>query len=102
MSLNFNSLTHPSEASVGTVANFLTSLFNTGRQVNTVRRYRLAVAAIHRGSGDGLTVSNAHSLDLLVRAMALKHPRIRSLAPPPMGYEGGVRGVDVTSFELSV
>lgn len=64
------------------MADFLVSLFNSGRQVNTIRGYRSAVASIHEGFEAGRTVSSDRSLDLLIRAMALKRPRIRTLAPP--------------------
>ena len=72
----------PDSASVGEVANFLTHIFNGGKQVNTVRGYRTAIGAIHKGFAPGLSVSNASQLDMLIRAMGLKRPRTRSLTPP--------------------
>ena len=72
----------PTEAPLGSVADFLTFLFNSGRQVNTIRGYRSSVASVHGGFEDGRSVSNARPLDLLIRAMAIKRPRVRSLAPP--------------------
>ena len=69
----------PLTAPLGVVADFLTAMFSEGKQVNTVRGYR---TAIHRGFPGGSSVSSARPLDLLIRAMALKRPRIRTLAPP--------------------
>ena len=71
----------PGSTSLGEVGDFLTSLFSAGRQVNTIRGYRTVIEAIHEGFPDGSSVSSARPLDLLIRAMALKRPRIRSLAP---------------------
>ena len=66
----------------GEVADFLTHVFNEGKQVNTVRGYRTAIGAVHGGFPSGASVSDAGQLDMLIRAMGLKRPRIRSLAPP--------------------
>ena len=66
----------------GEVADFLTHVFNEGKQVKTVRGYRTAIGTVHMGFPSGASVSDAGQLDMLIRAMGLKRPRIRSLAPP--------------------
>ena len=71
----------PSNASIGEVADFLLYVFNLGRQVNTIRGYRSAIAAIHSGFADGGTVSDSVSLNHLIKGMFLKRPTLRALVP---------------------
>ena len=56
----------PSNATLGEVADFLLYVFNLGRQGNTIKGYRSAVAATHSGFADGGSVSDSHlSITLL-------------------------------------
>ena len=71
----------PSNATLGEVADFLLYVFNLGRQVNTIRGYRSAIAAIHSGFADGSTVSDSTSLNHLIKGMFLKRPTLRALVP---------------------
>ncbi|PIK49494.1 hypothetical protein BSL78_13642 [Apostichopus japonicus] len=71
----------PTDASLTTVADFLLTLFQEGKQVSTIRNYRSAIAAIHRGFPDGSTPGNNREIAQLLRGMANKRPRVRRLAP---------------------
>ena len=72
----------PSSAPVGAVADFLTEQFKAGKAISTVRGFRSAIAAVHRGFSDGSSVSDSGPLEQLVRGMFLERPTIRNLAPP--------------------
>ena len=66
---------------VGSVADFLISLFDKGRSLSTIRGYRSAIAAVHRGFADGSGVSNSPFLTHLLKSFFLKRPANRSLTP---------------------
>ena len=79
--LNRVSSVCPSTASISQIADFLITLFNKGRLISTIRGYRSAIAAIHKGFDDGTCVSTAPCLGNLVRALFLKRPLARKLLP---------------------
>ena len=71
----------PVEATVVQVVNFLTTIFREGKQTGTVRNYRSAIAAIHRGFDDGSTVGNNQIIAQLLRGMFQQRPRVKRLPP---------------------
>ena len=71
----------PRTAPVGSVADFLVSMFDKGRSLSTIRGYRSAIAAVHRGFSDGSNVSNSNLLTRLLRSFFLKRPPVKKLAP---------------------
>ena len=71
----------PCTASISQIANFLITLFDKGRLISTIRGYRSAIAAIHKGFDDGTCVSTAPCLGNLVRALFLKRLPARKLLP---------------------
>ena len=72
----------PDSATVGEIADFLLHQFQLGKLVNTVKGFRSAIAAIHRGFQDGSTVSTSVPLEHLIKGMFLKRPVIQVLSPP--------------------
>ena len=52
----------PRTASISLIADFLIALFDKGRLISTIRGYRSAIAAIHKGFDDGTCVSTAPCL----------------------------------------
>ena len=72
---------HPLEASLKQISTFLMLLFSEGKQVNTIRNYRSAIAAVHSGFEDGSTIGNNVTIGLLLRGMFNERPPIRRLAP---------------------
>ena len=46
----------PRTASISQIADFLITLFDKGRLISTIRGYRSAIAAIHKGFDDGICV----------------------------------------------
>ena len=73
--------TSPTEASVVQVSQFLMSLFEEGKQVNTIKNYRSAIAAVHRGFPDGSTMGTNRVLSQLLQGMSNARPVVRPLAP---------------------
>ena len=73
--------TSPTEASVVQVSKFLMSLFEEGKQVNTIKNYRSAIAAVHRGFPDGSAMGTNRVLSQLLQGMSNARPVVRSLAP---------------------
>ena len=73
---------NPRSAPVSAVADFLVAQFDKGRALSTVRGYRSAIAAVHRGFADGSTVSNSLELSRLSRAFMLERPPVKRLLPP--------------------
>ena len=71
----------PVEATVVQVVNFLTTIFREGKQTGTVRNYRSAIAAIHKGFDDGSTVGNNQIIAQLLRGMFQQRPRVKRLPP---------------------
>ena len=56
--------------------------FNEGKQVNTIKGFRSAIAAFHTGFEDGSTVSNNTALSQLIQGMFVNRPVVRRLSPP--------------------
>ena len=67
----------PLEASVEQVSTFLMSLFSEGKQISTIKNYRSAIAAVHRGFRDGSNDTIHH----LLRGMFHKRPPMKTLPP---------------------
>ena len=73
---------HPHSASVGIIADFLLYQFNMGKQVNTVKGFRSAIALLHKGFTDGSSITSNRTLEQLVKGMFHERPMVRRLAPP--------------------
>lgn len=71
----------PLEASLDEVCSFLIHLFDSGRQVSTIKNYRSATAAVHKGFQDGSTVSSNLVISKLLRGMFNERPPVSRLAP---------------------
>ena len=71
----------PLEASVDDVCSFFIHLFDEGKQVSTIRNYRSAISAVHKGFQDGTTLSNNEAVSKLLRGMFNSRPPVRKLAP---------------------
>ncbi|XP_071819387.1 uncharacterized protein [Apostichopus japonicus] len=65
----------------GTSGRLPHSLFEEGKQASTIKNYRLAITAIHRGFPDGSTPGNNGDITQPIRGMANRRPRTRWLAP---------------------
>lgn len=63
------------------ITDFLTTLFQEGKQVSTVRNYRSAIASIHKGFNDGTTVGSNPAIVQLLRGMFNSRPPRRRLPP---------------------
>ena len=72
---------NPMETSVKDIADFLTSLFNEGKQVATIRNYRSAIASIHKGFPDGSNISSNPAISQLLKGMFNQRPPRRNLVP---------------------
>ena len=72
---------NPLEASLDQVTTFLVSLFKEGLQTSTVRNYRSAVAAVHRGFDDGTSISTNPAITHLLKGMFAQRPPRQRLAP---------------------
>jgi integrase len=66
---------------VSAVAEFLTSRFYTGLQANTVRNYRSAIQAIHRGFADGSSLGESDAIRHLLNGMFIRRPPVRKMVP---------------------
>ena len=75
-----NSL-NPLEASTQQVADFLLHLFLLKRQVSTIKNYRSAIAAVHKGFPDGSTVSNNPVILQLLKGFFNRRPVTKKLPP---------------------
>ena len=71
----------PLRASIGQVADFLTTVINQGASVRSVRACRTAVGAIHLGFGNGNTVSNSRVIHDFIKGMLHRRPPNQSLVP---------------------
>lgn len=71
----------PLEASLDDLCSFLIYLFDNGKQVSTIRNYRSAIAAVHKGFPDGSTLSSNVTISNLLKGMFNKRPPKRRLAP---------------------
>ena len=72
---------NPHTASLSEVSQFLTEVFQGGVMPRTVRAYRTAIAAIHHGFGQGMTVSNSPVLSSLVKGAFHQRPPKQDLVP---------------------
>ena len=63
------------------ISEFLMALFEEGKQVNTIKNYRSAIAAVHKGFPDGSTVGTSAVLRQLLQGMSNSRPTLRTLAP---------------------
>lgn len=57
------------------------SCFQEGKQVSTIRNYRSAIAAVHKGFHDGSSLGDNPIIGQLLRGMFNRRPPIRRLAP---------------------
>ena len=72
----------PLSASLRHVGDFLVHLqFRSGLQPNTIKNYRSAISAVHRGFPGGRSVGTAPEIEHLLRGFAVKRPPLRSLPP---------------------
>ena len=71
----------PLRASIGQVADFLTTVFNQGASARLVRACRTAVGAIHLGFGNGNTISNSRVIHDLIKGMLHRQLPNQSLVP---------------------
>lgn len=71
----------PTSAPVGEIADFLMHLFDKNLAISTIRGYRSAIQAIHRGFEDGLTVSSSIYLTRLIKSLFLSRPPQKKLSP---------------------
>lgn len=71
----------PLGTSVDQVSEFFMSLYREGRQVSTIRNYRSALSAVHKGFPDGTTVGSNPVIGQLLRGMFNKRPPQKRLAP---------------------
>ena len=71
----------PLQASVGQVADFLTTVFNQGASARSVQACRTTVGAIHLGFGNGNIVSNSEVIHNLIEGMLHQRPPNQSVVP---------------------
>ena len=71
----------PTSASLVQVSQFFKCLFDEGKQVSTIKNYRSAIAAIHKGFSDGSALGDNPILAQLIRGMGNARPVVRSLTP---------------------
>lgn len=57
------------------------TLFQEGKQVSTIRNYRSAISAIHRGFPDGSSVGTNQSIQRIIKGMFHKRPPAKPLPP---------------------
>ena len=88
----------PRTASLARVSEFLMALFNEGKQVNTIKNYRSAIAAVHGGFPDGTSVSSSQVIQQLLKGMANTRPVVRALAPS-WSINGVLRSLAAEPFE---
>lgn len=68
-------------ASVDQICAFLLSLADEGLRVSTIKNYRSAIAAVHRGFPDGSTVGSSSVIAQVIRGLFHREPSTRRLAP---------------------
>ena len=71
----------PTKAPVTEVAEFLTDRFESGLESSTVRNYKSAILAIHRGFEDGSTIDDDGSIRHLLNGMFNSRPPARKEVP---------------------
>ena len=69
----------PTRASIADVADFLVNRFDSGLESSTIRNYKSAILAVHKGFADGSTIDSDGSIRLLLKGMFNSRP------PPPKG-----------------
>ena len=72
----------PTRAAIAQVADFLSEKFDSGLKSNTVRNYKSAILAIHRGFANGATLNDGGHLALLLDGMFNARPTQRVSVPP--------------------
>ena len=71
----------PTRAPVAQIAEFLTERFDSGLESNTVRNYKSAIQAVHRGFADGTSLKDDKSIRLLLDGMFNSRPPARKIVP---------------------
>ena len=66
---------------MGAIGDFLLYLFESGLAPGTIKNYRSAISAVHRGFSDGSTVSDNRALGQLIKGMFVERPPSRRLVP---------------------
>lgn len=74
------------------------SLFREGRQVSTIRNYRSAISAIHKGFPDGTSPGTNPTINQLLRGMFHKRPPTRRL-PPSWSINGVLATLAAPPYE---
>ncbi|PIK40738.1 hypothetical protein BSL78_22419 [Apostichopus japonicus] len=72
---------NPVEASLWEIAAFFTLLFEEGKAASTIRNYRSAIGAIHKGLPDGSTVGDNPELTKIIRGFFHTSGSTRTLPP---------------------
>ncbi|XP_071847532.1 uncharacterized protein [Apostichopus japonicus] len=88
----------PDTTSPAQLADFFMILFKEGKQPNTIRNYRSAIAAIHSGFLDGSSVGTCPRLAALLKGMANRRPMRRKL-PPAWSINGVLHHLARPPFE---
>ncbi|XP_072166762.1 uncharacterized protein [Diadema setosum] len=71
----------PSTAPVGEIADFLLHLFDKNLAFSTIRGYRSAISALHKGFRGGETVGSSSHLTRLMKSLFLSRPPQKKLSP---------------------
>ena len=71
----------PTSASLEQVSRFCKCLFDKSKQVSTIKNYRSAIAAVHKGFPDGSYLGDNPILTQLVKDMGNARPVVRALTP---------------------
>ncbi|XP_071506293.1 uncharacterized protein [Diadema antillarum] len=71
----------PSTAPVGEIAEFLLHLFDKSLAFSTIRGYRSAISALHKGFRGGETVGSSSHLTRLMKSLFLSRPPQKKLSP---------------------
>ena len=74
------------------------ALFHEGKQVNTIKNYRSAIAVVHRGFPDGSTVGSSQVIQQMLRGMSNSRPMVRPL-PPTWSINGVLRALAGEPYE---
>ena len=72
----------PTRASIADVADFLVNRFDSGLESSTVRNYKSAILAVHKGFADGSTIDSDGSIRLLLKGMFNSRPPPRRAVSP--------------------
>ncbi|PIK43356.1 hypothetical protein BSL78_19788 [Apostichopus japonicus] len=88
----------PDTTSPAQLADFCMLLFEEGKQPNTIRNYRSAIATIHSGFPVGSSVGTCPGLAVLLEGMANRRP-IRCKLLPAWSINGGLHHLARSPFE---